>query len=133
MQHFGYIFKTHTWFISKICLLKHLCMFIKISKTWYVIWSKDYKVFLPQNQNIVLLELLNFCNLTILCWVLLQYFTSCAIIVCKSIFGQCKIRWIIFYSALQFLVRYNLLRCSKCTIKSLICYFFKWLKIVNWN
>jgi hypothetical protein len=117
---------------KKNMLIKTLVHVYNIQK-WYVIWSKDYKVFLPQNQNLVHLELLNCCNLIILCWILPQYFTSCAIIIIKWILSQCKIRWITFYSALQFLTRYNLLRCNKGIVKSLIWYFFKWLKIVNWN
>jgi len=51
---------------KKNMLIKNLVHVYNKNK-WYVIWSKDYKVFLPQNQNLVHLELLNFCNLIILC------------------------------------------------------------------
>lgn len=114
---------------KKNMLIKTLVMFI-IYKNDMWFDPRTIRSFCPKTK---ILSIWNFCNLIILGWILPQYFTSCAIIIIKWMLGQCKIRWITFYSALQFLTRYNLLRCNKGIVKSLIWYFFKWLKIVNWN
>jgi hypothetical protein len=142
IKHFNFVLHV-SWVSKPNFSLAYATFWLYIQDT-YMVYKKNmliktlvhvYKIrfFFPKIKNLVHLELLNFCNLTILCWVLPQYFTSCVIIISKSILGQCKISWITFYNVLQFLTRYNLLKCNKCIVKSLICYFFKWLKLVNWN